>query len=252
MTDHLEHAAVRAFELAEELAADQGAYPGARIAAAAHLTYLAGLIRGGAVQGPTTGDRPVVVDCPAQGLRALVLSGPEPMCGDCRVVGPDRKPLGWDDGRPTETSAYRPADMTETQLRTALIRAERERDHLAAELRDTNTHLERTSGGYRQRWHQAADQRDALVRAGRDVWNALAGLTAAPELPALREVVKRVEDVLPLHTPTFEKAYALRRELWDVLGLKPGTDEDLIAAVRQLQAERDEHESMRGVHEQKR
>lgn len=43
-----------------------------------------------------------VVGCPVHGLRAIDLNGTEDMCGDCRVLGPDGKPLGWADGRPPE------------------------------------------------------------------------------------------------------------------------------------------------------
>lgn len=41
------------------------------------------------------------VGCPVHGLRAIDLDGPEEMCGECRVLGTDGRPLGWEDGRPT-------------------------------------------------------------------------------------------------------------------------------------------------------
>lgn len=54
MTDHLTHAADRAVELAEEMCGDHGRerpWPGDR-AIGAHLTYMAGLLRGVAVHEP--------------------------------------------------------------------------------------------------------------------------------------------------------------------------------------------------------
>lgn len=44
------------------------------------------------------------VSCPQDGERVIDLDAPErePMCPGCRVLGPDGKPVGWQDGRPTE------------------------------------------------------------------------------------------------------------------------------------------------------
>ena len=38
------------------------------------------------------------VRCPVHGLRTIDLNGPEEMCADCQIIGPDGKPLGWEDG----------------------------------------------------------------------------------------------------------------------------------------------------------
>jgi hypothetical protein len=51
------------------------------------------------------------VDCPVHGRRAVDLNseggsdGPDWMCSNCRVVGPDGRPLGWDDTVPAPTPA---------------------------------------------------------------------------------------------------------------------------------------------------
>lgn len=42
------------------------------------------------------------VGCPRHGERLIDLDGPEPMCPDCRVLDDEGRPLGWQDGRPTE------------------------------------------------------------------------------------------------------------------------------------------------------
>lgn len=45
------------------------------------------------------------VHCPRHGYRLIGLNGPEEMCEDCRVLAPDGRPLGWNDGRPTVSEA---------------------------------------------------------------------------------------------------------------------------------------------------
>lgn len=150
MTDHLEQAAARAIELAGFLVDDPSI--GDRFIAAAHLTYLAGLLRGGAV-------RPVA----------------------------------------TETTA----------------------DHLANECEK-----------YAKRWHQAVDQRDALVRAAREVLDHPE--LQYSELDALRIVVERVEAE---DLPVSAKSATLRRELWHVLDRMPSSDDDLVATVKKLKAD---------------
>jgi hypothetical protein len=50
-----------------------------------------------------------VIGCPAHGLRAVDLDGPERLCEDCRVLGPDGLSLGHWDGRPTERTDPREA-----------------------------------------------------------------------------------------------------------------------------------------------
>jgi hypothetical protein len=183
MTDHLEQAAGRAIELAEELVNDEGAYAGVRIPAAGHLTYLAGLIRGGVQPA----ERAVVVDCPTHGLRAFLLSGSEVMCGNCRVVGPDRKPLGWDDGRPTETSDDDPIETVHLGWVTFGGRTELD------ELRRQADLAKQFGDDVRQRWRQAADQRDALAQAARDVLDSDFGTHNPVTCGLLRQVVERIE-----------------------------------------------------------
>jgi hypothetical protein len=49
--------------------------------------------------------------CPQHGERIINLDSPESaMCPDCRIVGDDGKPLGWQDGRPTATGAASSGD----------------------------------------------------------------------------------------------------------------------------------------------
>lgn len=44
---------------------------------------------------PSTGEKNFrVVLCPTHGIRGLDLNSKDPMCGHCRVVGPDGSPLG--------------------------------------------------------------------------------------------------------------------------------------------------------------
>ena len=50
------------------------------------------------------------VDCPQHGERVIDLNRPEPMCPDCRVVGHDGKPLGWQDGRAETRTVGSPVD----------------------------------------------------------------------------------------------------------------------------------------------
>lgn len=50
------------------------------------------------VAAQTMGSNWRVIKCPVHGTYALDLNGPESMCGECRVVGPDGKPLGRQDG----------------------------------------------------------------------------------------------------------------------------------------------------------
>lgn len=55
---------------------------------------------------PMTTETAHDIACPVHGRRRFDLAGPEPMCGECRVVGPDGRPLGWADGRmTTETTS---------------------------------------------------------------------------------------------------------------------------------------------------
>jgi hypothetical protein len=105
----------------------------------------------------------------------------------------------------------------------------RERLKKAEIVRDV---VERSAVRYRKRWHQAADQRDALVRAIRRLW---AGRTDSREAKAalddLLEVVERVENEDP---SVSAKSATLRRELWAVLDRMPASDDDLIASIRKL------------------
>lgn len=199
MTDHLEKAAERCLFLALRLRSGIDLEHVAE-GASQHLDYLAGLIRGGAVQ---PAERPVVVDCPTHGLRALLLSGPEVMCSECRILGQDRKPLGWDDGRPTDTEPLPEWDESVLPSREEL----------------------------RKRWHEAATQRDRLVQAAREALRP--GDNRSTELDALSEVVEQVDSGLHLKCHSADR---LRRELWAVLDRMPASDDDLIAAVRKLRS----------------
>lgn len=123
---------------------------------------------------------------------------------------------------------------TSYELLTELQKTAAERDELEAELRDTNEHLERiTIGDYRKCWHEAATQRDALARAARNL--------LAQDNDTNRSTLHRlVADALsaaprPTHTDTSDR---LRRELWHVLDRMPASDDDLIAAVRNLKTDR--------------
>jgi hypothetical protein len=82
---------------------------------------------------------------------------------------------------------------------------------------------------YCKRWHQAADQRDALVRAARSALRRDDNRSTA--LDALCEVLERVEAEDP---PVSAKSSTLRRELWAVLDRMPASDDVLIATVRAL------------------
>jgi hypothetical protein len=171
VTDHLEEAAARAYKLAAELTDPAGPIlPGV----ASHLTYLAGLIRGGAVQR-----------------------------------GNDVYAGGW------FTWPHRDEEVLEPSETVAAMRLHI--DQLGEE-RDS----------YRKRWHEAATQRDDLVRAVHEHLDGQCGRN----IHDLTDTVGAVEaNVLPDRAISGDR---LRRELWAVLDRMPASDDDLIASVRNL------------------
>lgn len=114
-----------------------------------------------------------------------------------------------------------------TGMKAALAALAEERDNLDNDVQQI-----------RKRWHEAATQRDALVRAAREQLLDTPFGEVGPLAP-LRRVVEQVESgtVPDDGSPQVKQ---LRRELWAVLDRMPASDDDLIAAVRALKRERDD------------
>jgi hypothetical protein len=166
--DHLEQAADRAEKLACAIT-DDGYEPNSDLIGriAQHLMYLAGLIRGGAVQAPKTdhwGRRVVPNSLAEQAIPSFKISA----VGDSEAT-------------------------------------------------------------FRNRWHEAATERDVLVRAARDHLNGQCGRNSQ----RLRDTLQAVEAGGKFPVPADDR---VRRELWHVLDRMPASDDDLIATVATLQA----------------
>jgi hypothetical protein len=276
VTDHLEPAADRAIELARHLILGEGVDTAVRATEAAqHLTYLAGLIRGGTAQ-PTP--KATVTGWDGK-LWVGGIQFDDPSETDAEVHEEERDELASIDNRiahdlrrivdkvaavgegkltlnPIETAAvtdpgeaarnFRASATAVAEgvdphsntwaagVRHGYLHAANALDKVAAtadqhkafiqgQLKDRRDRL----AAAEKRWHEATAQRDALVRAAREVFGK--GLSGNAE-DALREVVEQSESgVVP-----YANADRLRRELWRVLDRMPASDDDLIATVQKL------------------
>lgn len=153
-----------------------------------------------------------------------------PGAGGARIETPE---MGCPTCR-TGSSTKRDAPVETAHLRRAIEEMRAERDRARRELDDVldelsaEPHLaDATAEDYRRRWHEAATQRDTLARAARELLNKDTGTNRSN----LHSVVVHVESGALAPRVNADR---LRRELWAVLDRMPTSDEDLIAAVREL------------------